>query len=280
MSAIAMKSRQLAYIDTGSGEPVVMIHCSSGSAREWQGLCETLNADFRSISVDEWGCGKSDPWSGHVEFSLTEEATPIVDVILDIGTPVHLVGHSYGGGVALKIALDHPELVLSLTLIEPSSFHLLAGDPQDAGLLDEITTLANAVTDSVSSGSYWQGTERFVDYWSGAGSWAQIPHNLQMRLCQTLVKVILDFRALINEPTEVKDYANITCPTMVLCSEYARDPSRRITEILADVLPRVTLQMIPGAGHMSPVTHPDEVNSAILGHLYRNSVTEPQARVA
>jgi pimeloyl-ACP methyl ester carboxylesterase len=280
MSATQMKISPIAYADTGSGEPVVMIHCSSSSAREWQSLCETLNADFRSIAVDQWGCGNSAPWGGQVAFTLASEAAPIVNVIREIGTPVHLVGHSYGGGVALKIAREHPELVLSLTLIEPSCFHLLAGDPQDVELLSEITTLANAVIDAVSSGNYWEGTEQFVDYWSGAGTWAAMPQKLKMRLCQTLDKVILDFRALFNEPTELGDYANITCPGLVLCGEYARGPNRRIAEILGDALPRVTLQMIPRAGHMSPVTHPEVVNGAILDHLYRNSVTEPQVRVA
>jgi pimeloyl-ACP methyl ester carboxylesterase len=280
VSATQMKNAHIAYTDTGSGDPVVMIHCSSACAREWQDLCETLNADFRSIAADQWGCGKSDPWGGQAEFTLASEAAPIVNVIREIGTPVHLVGHSYGGGVALKIARENPELVLSLTLIEPSSFHLLAGDPRDAGLLSEIATLANAVTDAVSSGNYWQGTEQFVNYWSGAGAWAAMPHKLQMKLSQTLGKVILDFRALINEPAELGDYANITCPTLMLCGEYARGPSQRIAEILADALQCVTLQMIPQASHMSPVTHPDEVNNAVLDHLYRHSVTELQARVA
>ncbi len=280
MFTTQMKISPIAYTDSGSGEPVVMIHCSSSSSREWQSLCETLNADFRSFAADQWGCGKSDSWGGQVEFTLASEAEPIVNVIRKIGTPVHLVGHSYGGGVALKIAREHPELVLSLTLIEPSAFHVLAGDPQDAGLLSEITTLANAVTDAVSSGNYWEGTAQFVDYWSGAGTWAAMPYKSQMRLCQTLGKVVLDFRALLNEPTELRDYANITCPILIICGEYARGPSRRIAEILADALQRVTLQMIPQAGHMSPFTHPDEVNSVILDHLYRNSVTEPQVRVA
>lgn len=280
MPATQMKDSQIAYTDLGSGDPVVMIHCSSACSRQWRGLCETLNADFRSIAVDQWGCGESDPWSGRTEFTLTSETAPIVNVIQKIGTPVHLVGHSYGGGVALKIARENPELVLSLTLIEPSCFHLLANDPHDSGLLSEIVTLAKAVTDAVSTGNYWEGAEQFVDYWGGAGTWAEIPRKLQNGLCQTLGKVILDFRALLNEPTKIGGYANITCPTLVLCGEYARGPSRRIAEILANALQRVTLQMIPQAGHMSPVTHPDEVNNSILDHLYRNSVTEPQAKVA
>jgi pimeloyl-ACP methyl ester carboxylesterase len=260
----------IAHTDTGSGEPVVMIHCSSATKSEWQSLCETLNADFRSIAIDQWGCGQREPWTGHGEFNLTSEAAPIIELIRNIGTPVHLVGHSYGGGVALSIACAQPDLIRSLTLIEPSCFHLLkGGDPDDQTLLQEVITVAEAVGEAVSSGNYWSGMGHFVDYWSGEGTWDAMPHKLQMTLCQTLDKVILDFRALFNEPTRPEDYATIACPTLILCGERARNPSRRIVQMLADVMPEAHVQEVAGAGHMSPLTHPDAVNDLIREHLFR-----------
>ena len=280
MQTTQTKISSTAYIDNGRGEPVVMIHCSSTCAREWQKLSETLNADFRSIAVDQWGCGKSAPWNGQTEFTLASEAGPIVSLMLEFGTPVHLVGHSYGGAVAAKIAREHPDLVLSLTLIEPSSFHLLAANPGDADLLGEITAIAKLVTDAVSSGGYWQGAEQFVDYWSGEGSWTAIPHEIKMRLSQTLGKVVLDFRALLDETAEPEDYADIACPTLLLCGELARAPSRRIVDIFAAMIPGAILHMIPKAGHMSPVTHSEAVNRKIIEHLYRHSDSGLQAEVA
>ena len=109
------------------------------------------------------------PGQTRSEFNLVSEAAPIIGLIRNIGTPVHLVGHSYGGGVALRIARELPELIRSLTLIEPSSFHLLKeGDPDDQILLQEVIDVAEAVSEAVSSGKYWSGTGHFVDYWSGA----------------------------------------------------------------------------------------------------------------
>lgn len=260
----------IAYTDTGSGEPVVMIHCSSATRSEWQSLCETLNADFRSIAIDQWGCGQRTPWTDQGEFNLVSEAAPIIEFIRNIGTPVHLVGHSYGGGVALKIAREQPELIRSLTLIEPSSFHLLkGGDPDDQILLQEVIAVAEAVSEAVSSGNYWGGAGHFVDYWSGEGTWDAMPHKLQMTLSQTLGKVILDFGALLNEPASLEDYATIACPTLILCGERARRPSRRIVQMLAGAMPEAYVQEVAGAGHMSPLTHPDVVNNLIREHLYR-----------
>jgi pimeloyl-ACP methyl ester carboxylesterase len=247
-----------------------MIHCSSATKAEWQSLCETLNADFRSVAVDQWGCGQRAPWTGQGEFNLVSEAAPIIGLIRNIGTPVHLVGHSYGGGVALRIARELPELIRSLTLIEPSSFHLLkAGEPDDQILLQEVTGVADTVNEAVSSGKYWSGAGHFVDYWSGEGTWDAMSHKLQMTLSQTLDKVILDFKALLNEPASLEDYGTIACPTLILCGEWARRPSRRIVQMLAGAMPKAYVQEVAGAGHMSPLTHPDTVNDLIREHLYR-----------
>lgn len=280
MQTTQAKVSSTAYTDKGRGETVVMIHCSSACAREWQKLSEALNADFRSIAVDQWGCGKSAPWGGQTDFTLACEAEPIVKLMRDFGTPVHLVGHSYGGAVAAKIAREHPDIVSSLTLIEPSSFHLLTASPGDADLLREITSIARTVTNAVSTGGYWQGAEKFVDYWSGKGSWNAIPQELKMRLSQTLGKVVLDFQALLNETALPEDYADIACPTLLLCGEFARAPSRRIIDIFAAMIPGAILHTIPKAGHMSPVTHPDIVNRKIIEHLYLHSDSGLQADVA
>ena len=125
MAGSRTKSVAIAYSESGTGEPVLLIHCSSASSAEWDSLRDALDEDFRVIAPDQWGCGESDPWTGQGEFNLAREAAPILDITGRIGTAVHLVGHSYGGGVALRLARERPELIRSLTLIEPSVFHLL-----------------------------------------------------------------------------------------------------------------------------------------------------------
>jgi pimeloyl-ACP methyl ester carboxylesterase len=282
MTTAEMNETRIAYSDTGAGEPVLLIHCSSASGSEWLSLCDTIGADFRSIAPDQWGCGQSDPWTGQGAFTLAEEAAPILEIIESLGVPVHLVGHSYGGGVALRVARERPEMILSLTLIEPSSFHLLRrGTCGDRALFSEIARVADAVKEAMSSGDYWGGMAHFVDYWSGEGAWNEMSHKARMKMCQRLGKVVLDFRALFEEPAGLEDYADLPLPTLILCGERSPGPSRRIVEMLETTLPRARLERIPGAGHMSPVTHPDAVNAAISKHLYRTAVgTTRRARAA
>ena len=81
------KFGQIHVADSGSGDPVVMIHCSAASGDEWQSLSASLGQKFRSIAPDQWGCGASDPWPGHSPFSLSQEARPILELLKEIDRP-------------------------------------------------------------------------------------------------------------------------------------------------------------------------------------------------
>jgi len=176
MATIESNRSRIACTESGAGEPVLMIHCSSASGIEWASLCDTLDDGFRAIAPDQWDCGESDSWAGHTAFTLAEEAAPILDIVDRIGADVHLLGHSYGGGVALRVACERPDAVRSLTLIEPSSFHLLRhGSPSDRALFGEIADLADGVRTAILSGDYRRGMARFIDYWCGDGAWDAMP---------------------------------------------------------------------------------------------------------
>jgi pimeloyl-ACP methyl ester carboxylesterase len=258
---------QIAYSDAGAGEPVVMLHCSSASGSEWRSLATRLGEGWRTIAVDQWGCGESAAWPGRRPFSLQEEAEPVVAILRTLGGRAQVVGHSYGAAVALKVARMAPKLVSSLTLVEPSCFHVLNDAPAAEELVAEVLGVGAAVAKACSAGDYWAGMGGFVDYWSGAGAWAALPEAAKAKMAPRVAKLPLDFRALIGEPGGVEGYAAIAAPALLICGEATRAPSRRIVGMLAATLRNVRVATIPGAGHMSPLTHPDAVNDAVAGHL-------------
>src|SRR3546814_6449107 len=104
--------------------------------------------------------------------ALADDAAAVLRV-LDARTggasDFHLVGHSYGGAVALKIALTRPQRVLSLTLIEPVVFHLLplAGDDEDMRLYRTILGVRDRLRGAVAAGWPAHGLATFVDFWPG-----------------------------------------------------------------------------------------------------------------
>ena len=106
------------YREVGAGEPIVFLHCSSGSSGAWVSVMNQLVRDHRALAPDLLGYGRSAPWPRDLPLASDGELG-VLEALLDVvGQPVHLVGHSYGGTVALNAARRFPRRVASLTLIE------------------------------------------------------------------------------------------------------------------------------------------------------------------
>ncbi len=273
MPKIDINGARVAYAETGSGETVLLLHSTASSSAQWRSLTETLRAGCHVLAPDLYGYGETDQWPGHSPFALADEAA-LADAVLPPGHgPIHLVGHSYGGAVALRFAVEQPERLRSLTLIEPVAFHLLRAAPRESAdhdLFRAVAEIAAAVSNAAASGDYQSATARFVDYWNGDGAWMQTKAELRAALARRIPKVALDFWATMTESTPRAAYRQIAVPTLVLRGTESPPPTRRIAELVADVLPNGRLQTIDGAGHMLPLTHREAVNAVIAEHLFRS----------
>jgi pimeloyl-ACP methyl ester carboxylesterase len=254
------------------------LHCSGADAGQWRTLREVLGPDFELAAPEHYGCESAGPWHGQHAFTLADEAERTLALIEVSDRPVHLVGHSYGACVALKAALEQPDRVLSLSLYEPSAFHLLPEIGGDGGAaFIEIRAVAQQTIQGLATGDYRSAAAAFVDYWSGKGSWAALRPPVQQALTRWLPKAPLDFSALIEEPTSLAAYARLRMPTLILRGEHAPQPSRLIADTLWAVLPDAELAVIDGAGHMGPLTHSGVVSRAMARHI---AATQSRYRLA
>lgn len=268
MALMDLDGGKIAYTETGRGETLVLLHCTGGSRAQWQPLAAALQTRFRVAAPDLHGHGDTDPWPGDGPFTLAAEAAIVAALIGARPGPAHLVGHSYGGAVALRAALEAPERVASLTLIEPVAFHLLANDNlADELLLDEIQALAAAIRHALATGDHAGGLERFVDYWNGPGSWACTAPALRRELVARIGAIATNFHATMTEPTPSAAYRRLTMPTLILTGSDTRPPVRRIAELLTEAIPQAVQRVVEGAGHMLPLTHRDAVEAAIAAQL-------------
>jgi pimeloyl-ACP methyl ester carboxylesterase len=259
-------------------EAVLLLHCSGSSGAQWRSLTEALGARYRALAPDLIGYGASAPWTGSRSFFLANEAAPMGALLGRLGEPVHLVGHSYGGGLALHLARTRPGLFRSLTLIEPSAFHLLrGGDAIDAQALAEIEGIAAGVEAALACGDHLEGFGRFADYWSGAGSWDAMPAEKRKALAPKLAKVALEFHALFHEPAGIEELRRIALPTLLVQGGCTTLPSRCVCARLRVALPKAIFRVVQGAGHMLPLTHRDSVNALVAGHLAANALERRKA---
>ena len=98
-------------------------------------------------------------------------------------------------------------------------------------------------------------------------SWWLSPERFKTAIAATIPKVALEFSIAIDAKTSLQDYAGIAAPTLLIAGSKTRAPTRAIADLLAGALPNARLAILPGAGHMSPFTHPAELNRLILDHL-------------
>ena len=248
-------------------ELVIALHCSGAGAAQWRRLAEALGGNYDVVAPEHYGCDSAGPWSGDHAFSLADEAARSIALIDGTDRPVHLVGHSYGGGVALHVALARPGRIASLTLYEPSAFHLLGQFRHAAAAFAEIKAIAYAVASGVVAGDYRSAAAAFVDYWNGPGAWDALRPAVQDGLIRWMPKAPLDFTALLCEPTPASVYARLTCPTLVMRGEHAPAPTRLIAALLQSLMRHAQGSVVAAAGHMGPLTHAAEVNALIVAHI-------------
>jgi pimeloyl-ACP methyl ester carboxylesterase len=251
--------------------PVIALHCSGSGAGQWRALGESLDARHGLVAPEHFGCDSVGPWTGAHAFTLADEAARTIEVIDRSDWKVHLVGHSYGGAVALRAAIERPGRIASLTLYEPTAFHLLKAMGGRAMMaLAEIRSIAARTAQGVITGNYRGAAVAFIDYWSGPGAWAALRPAVQATVTRWMPKAPLDFRALIDEETRMSRYARLQIPTLILRGERAPAPTRLIAETLQASMRGARLEVVAGAGHMGPLTHAKEVNAAIVRHIQRS----------
>ena len=259
---------------------VIALHCSGGTGQQWQELTQALGPIFRVISPNLIGCGDNPLWGGENPFALADEARPLVEIIDAWNGPVHLVGHSYGGGVALRLVVERPSRIASLSLYEPTAFHVLKATGEDGqAALEEIRTLAAEIGRHVVTGAYRAAARRFVDYWHRAGTFDALKPDAQANLVRYVPKACHDFRALIEEPTPLVAYRRLRIPLLLIIGQHAPAATELLARKLAMVINPGALRVLTGAGHMGPTSHRDVVVKMMIEHIASSDPTAASSRI-
>jgi pimeloyl-ACP methyl ester carboxylesterase len=246
-------------------ETVLCLHASAGTGRAWRSLATSLAASvaprFEVLTPDRLGCGVDASWVPGAPASCAAEVRHLAPILDARPDGVHLVGHSYGGAVALEIALRRPHQVKSLTLYEPVRFSWLFGLPDMANESAEVLKLGRAVALWALSGRCMDAAEMFIDYWSGAGTWGAMDLRRRQGIAACMPKVAAEFEAAFMDPTPIDAVNALAMPVCLLSGDASPLPVRRIMARLIRQLPRAEAATLAGIGHMGPVTHPDRFES-------------------
>lgn len=263
------ESRSLHTVDQGQGEPVLLLHSGGMSSRQWRKLIDLLAPRHRVIAPDFLGAGANPPWPRGEPFHYRDDVAAVLEVMDRVAEPAHLVGHSYGGLIALTLARQHPGRVRSLALYDPVAFGVLHGAHDEVGLADLAGSAPALSPHDPATGGTEPWLEAFVDYWNGPGSWQAMPAPSRTAFLAVGHKVFLEVDSLLRDRTPVEAYSGIAAKTLLLSGERTPVAARRVAELLVRALPNGSRREIRGAGHMGPITHGAEVNEVIAEHIAR-----------
>jgi lipase len=258
-------SATINYRDDGAGAPIVALHASASTGYQWDSLTGYLTGRCRVIRPDLPGYGLSDRIASGVRLSDTVDCLSSLFRIL--GEPVHLVGHSFGGAVALKAAQMMQDKIASLTLIEPAAFHLLVNDAEGRRYLNEIVSVRQDMEMQIEAGDAETAMARFIDFWNGEGAWARTSGGLRRKLMATVEQVISDFNAIESEQGSFEDLTALSCPVLTIAGGLSPNLTRYLTQRLSECIAGARQEEIVDAGHMVPLTDPHEVDPLIASHI-------------
>ena len=252
----------------GAGSPVLLIHSGGMSGRQWRRLAAVLAPSYQVVVPDLLGSGANPRWPAETPFDIALDLAALIELLDSLRAPAHVVGHSYGGLLALKLACERPSSVRSLALYDPVAFGILHAHHDAPGLGDlERVAAENPIFLDDARGGNEEWFEAFVDYWNGPGSWRALPAPAQAAFLDVGRKVYLEVRSLLADRTSPAAYAKIAAPTILLGGERSPIAARRVVALLADAVPRARTHSVAGAGHMGPISHAEEVNALVAAHI-------------
>jgi pimeloyl-ACP methyl ester carboxylesterase len=257
------------FREAGAGSGVVCTHSNASTSGQWRGLMDRLAPKFHVLAPDSYGSGKSPDWPSARIIRLLDEVALIEPVLARAGSPLALVGHSYGAAVALIAALANPGRVRAMALYEPTLFALLDAETPPPNDAEGIRSAVAQASIALDAGNQDAAAECFIDYWMGAGTWERTPEPRKPSIAASVTNVRRWAHALFTEPTPLEAFRSLDVPVLYMVGKRSTRSARGVARLLAAALPRVELVEFEDLGHMGPITHPDPVNDAVARFLER-----------
>jgi 3-oxoadipate enol-lactonase len=256
---IKVRDISLYYEITGHGQPLVFIHGLGLSSREWERQVAFFSEHYRVITFDVRGHGRSgkpsDPYS--IELFAADTAE-LIQTLAPV--PAHVVGHSMGGMIAFQLAVDMPELIRSMVIVNSGPEFVVRTLMQRLEILRRLTMIRVL------------GMRKYGEYLSKR----LFPKHEQKELRTLLASWLAenDQQAYLNSFSALQGWSveeclsDIRCPTLVVAADQDYTPISYKEEYVSK-MPNAGLAVIADSRHATPLDQPDRFNAVLAEFLSR-----------
>lgn len=277
---------RLFHQDEGAGQPVVFVHGLIEDYRVWNHQITPISRQYKAVAYSRrFAVPNKNPGDIHDD-TVENNVTDLIGLIKNLNiAPIHLVGRSYGGLIATYFAYKHPELLRSLTLIEPTVFSVFIENPKSAiqrlilllthpsVARDALKFESNVLKQSVNTlkhGDPQSAVRILVDGDQGrSGAFEQFSERFRNMAVENATSIyVFETNWYVLKKEQI---SQIKIPTLIIRGENTNKSSRHISDSLHKLLSNSAEAVITRSGHFPQTENPEELNSKLLEFLAKNS---------
>ncbi len=275
MKTVLINGDSFSYMDVGKGEPVVFVHGTVGDYRVWGEQMDAFTENNRVIAFSRrFAYPNKQVINDSTDYSVTAHAKDLTQFIktLNIGA-VHLVGHSYGAFTSLITALEHPELVKSLTLGEPPVMSLLQNVPDGEAIgHDFVTKVFIPTAEAFKNNNDKKAVEIFIGgVLEDSLYFSQVPQQQKDMMMDNLfeLKAVVSTENLF-PPLICDDIKKLKMPVLLIKGDRSPKILTVIIDELDSCLDNNVLATLPNSSHGLEFQNPIEFNKIVLDFINNN----------
>ena len=255
------------YEECGAGPTIVLVpgSCSTGAA--WRPVIAASNGRFRYVTTSLLGYGGTVERRTASDPAISHEAEILESVVRRAGGRPHLVGHSFGGLVALAVAVRNKVPLASLVILEAPAPDVLRdrGEREHYRAFREMTKAYFAAFE----GGNAEAIAAMIDFYGGAGTYASWPQRVRDYAVATTPVNILDWASAYGFALPAASLAALEIPALVIRGGASHPAVQRANALLSECMSRAALATIETAAHFMTATHPHEVGCLVAQHVHR-----------
>ncbi len=264
---VEVGGHRIAYRERGAGPPLVLLHGWPLDSREWWRQLEGLSDDFRVVAWDAPGAGRSSDPPETARLSDWADWLAAFIEALDLA-PAHVAGLSFGGGLALELFRQRPEVVRSLILMSAYAGWGGSLPPEEVERRVETTR---------------RNSELPPEQWTPALIETLLPDGSSRELADELAGMLSDFHPAATR-TSLEAFAEadlsdtlteIDVPTLLLYGELDVRSPRKVREPIHQGIAGSRLVVIPEVGHMVDMQAPERCNAEIRAFIREIEASGP-----
>lgn len=261
MALLEVNGTRLRVEESGSGEPLVLVHGSWDGVEAWELVVEDLARSFRVVAYDRRGHGGSEEGSGSGTRRDDEDDLAALIETLDLA-PAHVVANSFGGSASLGLVARRPEVFRSLCVHEPPLIGLAADHPA----VQQTAARVRPLLELIEQGRHEEAARSFVDEVAiGEGVWEIMRPADRERMTRNAPTFLGENRDPSGFTLDLDSLRSLDVP--VLLTQGDRSPAfyAPIIAQIAEAIPGARVRTLPGDGHVPHLTHPREYVELVTG---------------